>query len=145
MILQKTLVKAARTTITIIITCLATVSIAYAAESINSIYPEDKIRDQISQYSWQYYKVELDNPAKLTIKLRKISDDVDLYVGKNQKPGTDNFVCAPRKSGKRIETCRLSSQEADVIYIGIYGKADSDYQLGLSAHEQELVSWSDYK
>ncbi len=110
-----------------------------------TIYPEDKITDQISQYNWQYYKVELDNPAKLTIKLRKISDDVDLYVGKNKKPTTDNFICAPRKSGKRIETCRLNSQEADVIYIGIYGKADSDYQLGLSAHEQELLSWSDYK
>ena len=145
MILQKTLTKTARANITIILIFLATVSITYAAESINSIYPEDKIKDQISQHNWQYYKVELDNPAKLTIKLRKISDDVDLYVSKNQKPTTDNFICAPRKSGKRIETCRLNSQEADVIYIGIYGKADSDYQLGLSAHEQELVSWSDYK
>ena len=145
MILQKKLTKTAQANITIILIFLATVSITYAAESINSIYPEDRIKDQISQYSWQYYKVELDNPAKLTIKLRKISDDVDLYVGKNQKPTTDNFICAPRKSGRRIETCRLNNQEADVIYIGIYGKADSNYQLGLNAHEQELLSWSDYK
>lgn len=120
-------------------------SVAFASDNSRSIYPEDKITNQVEQDHWQYYKLELDSPAKLTIKLRKISDDVDLYVSKEQKPTTSDYLCAPRKPGNLIETCRLNSAEAEVIYIGIYGKAESDYQLGVNARKQKLLSWSDYK
>ncbi len=127
---------------------LAASTVTLASDNNNTaepIYPDDQIHEQIDSNSWKFYKLELDNPAKLTIKLRKLSDDVDLYVAKTQKPTTSEYLCAPRKSGKRIETCRLSAQKYDVLYIGIFAKADSDYQLGVSARDIKLLSWSDYK
>ncbi|WP_198264582.1 PPC domain-containing protein [sulfur-oxidizing endosymbiont of Gigantopelta aegis] len=112
---------------------------AYAADT-TSIYPEDTIVKEIDYKSWHFYKIEVDNPTKLTVKLRKISDDVDLYVSRSKKPTKNEFLCAPLKQGSSIETCRLTSHTAATWYIGVHGKLKSDYQLNVQTNDLNLLS-----
>jgi len=105
-----------------------------------SIYSEDVVEELINHDDWHFYKIEVETAAKLTVKLRKISDDADLYVSSSKKPSNDDFQCAPKKSGKLIETCRLSSNTPIIWYIGVHGKLESDYQLGVTTNELSLVS-----
>ncbi|MCW8929136.1 MAG: PPC domain-containing protein [Gammaproteobacteria bacterium] len=121
-------------------------SISYGASSIpTAIYSEDTISEEINHKDWHFYKIEVDNPSKLTVKLRKISDDVDLYVAHSKKPTEDNFHCAPQKSGSSIETCRLTSNTAATWYIGVHGKMDSNYQLSVNTKDLKLLSQIDVK
>lgn len=106
----------------------------------SQIYSEDIVQEEIYEDDWHFYQLDIDNPSKLTVKLRKISSDVDLYVSRSKKPTEDSFVCAPQKSGKLIETCRLTSHTPGKWYIGIHGKTDSEYQLKVKADEMALVS-----
>lgn len=120
--------------------------ITYAASTIpTDIYSEDTILDEISYKEWHFYKIEVDNPAKLTVKIRKISDDVDLYVSRSKKPSEDNYQCAPLKKGSSIETCRLTSNTSATWYIGVHGKMDSDYQLSVQTDDLNLLSLIDVK
>lgn len=117
-------------------------TVVYAEDADSrTIYSEDVVQEQISENDWHFYRLDIETASKLTIKLRRISDDVDLYVAKTKKPDEDFFVCAPKKSGSSIETCRLSTNTAGVWYIGIHGKLDSDYQLGVLTKEINLVSF----
>ncbi len=100
-----------------------------------AIYANDIIHEVIDYDDWHFYSIELDKPAKLTVKLRKISDDVDLYVSRDKVPTADVFLCAPLKNGTSIETCRITSQTAGMWYIGVHGKMDGDYQLGVNTTE----------
>jgi len=96
--------------------------------------------NEIGYKSWHFYKIEVDNPTKLTVKLRKISDDVDLYVSRSKKPTKNEFLCAPLKQGSSIETCRLTSHTAATWYIGVHGKLKSDYQLNVQTNDLNLLS-----
>lgn len=125
----------------IIILMLLGSSFAFSASSIpTAIYSEDTVIEEINNDDWHFYKIEVDNPAKLTVKLRKISDDVDLYVSRSKKPSEDEFNCAPLKTGSSIETCRLTSNTATTWYIGIHGKMDGDYQLSVKTIDLNLLS-----
>jgi hypothetical protein len=130
------IITAVKLSVTFALTGMSTIAIA----ATNQIYSDDVIEETIAQNNWHYYQIRVDDPSKLTVKLRKISDDVDLYVAKSQKPSEDNFVCAPQKTGNMIETCRLTSNIPSVWYIGVHGKADSDYQLGVRAESMKLIS-----
>lgn len=128
---------------TIILMALALATVFFYSSVLaatSQIYPEDVIFEAIEEDSWHYYQLELDNPAKLTIKLRKLSDDVDLYVSQNKKPTLDDFMCAPQKAGNLIETCRLTSNTTGKWFIGIHGKTYSEYQLGVNVRDLDLIS-----
>ena len=121
-------------------------SITFASDAVPmDIYSEDTISETIDHKKWHFYKMEVDNPAKLTIKLRKISDDADLYVSRSKKPSQDNFQCAPLKSSSSIETCRITSHTAAIWYIGIYGKKKSDYKLNVQTADLKQVSQNNVK
>ncbi len=121
-------------------------SITYASDAVPmDIYSEDTIIEEIAYKKWHFYKIEVEDPAKLTVKLRKISDDADLYVSRSKKPSLDEFQCAPLKSNSSIETCRISSHTAATWYIGIYGKTKSDYKLNVQTDELKQVSQNNVK
>jgi hypothetical protein len=124
--------------IIIITVVLACSSFSLAATTL--IYSEDVIQNEINKNEWHFYQIEVTNPAKLTIKLRKLSSNVDLYVAQSKKPTKRDFLCAPLKNNNSIETCRLTSHTPGNWYIGIHGKSNSDYQLGFVANEIELSS-----
>lgn len=111
-----------------------------ANAGVQHIYSEDVVNESIDEHSWHYYQIDIENPSKLTVKLRKVSDDVDLYVSNSQKPTEDSYLCAPQKKGNSIETCRLNTNTTGSWFIGIHGKTDSDYQLSVQAKEAELLS-----
>ena len=101
------------------------------------------VENQIDKNEWHFYQFDTDTISELTIKLRKISDDVDLYVSRAKKPTENDFLCAPKRSSQLIETCRLSLQSPGKWYIGIHGKASSDYQLGIKVDDCDLISLRD--
>ena len=115
-------------------------SVSIAEDSPTAIYSEDIITDQVNADDWHFYKIDLETAAKLTVKLRKISDDVDLYVTRSKKPTNSDFLCAPQKLGNLIETCRLTNHTASTWYIGVHGKMDSQYQLGIETKDLDLTS-----
>jgi hypothetical protein len=104
------------------------------------IFPEDTINKDIGENDWHFYKIMIEKPAKLTVKLRRLSDDVDLYVARSNKPDKENYSCAPLKTGKSIETCRLTSDYPGLWYIGIHGKTDGQYQLGVGTKQISQLS-----
>lgn len=124
--------------------CVALLLILLCCHSISAA-ATSVIQQQIAKNQWQYYQLDLDTPSQLTIKLRKMSNDVDLYVSRAKKPTKDDFLCAPKRSSAMIETCRLNTQKAGKWFIGIYGKTDSNYQLGVRANDCELISLQDIK
>ena len=103
------------------------------------------IHKQIFKNEWHYYEFDMESPSNLTIRLRKISDDVDLYVAREKKPTEHDFLCAPKRSSAMIETCRLKSITPGKWYIGIYGKTKSNYQLGIMADGSDIISLHDVK
>ena len=116
-------------------------SSSVASDSVVAdIYSEDTIREEINFKEWHFYKMEVDKPSKLTVKLRKISNDADLYVSRSKKPSAQEFQCAPLKTGSSIETCRLTTDKPGTWYIGVYGKMESDYQLGVKTDDLKFIS-----
>jgi len=129
-----------RIILTIVFTlCFNSTSFASDHEAV-IVYSEDIIEQEVDMESWNFYQLETDTAAKITIKLRKISDDADLYVLQSKKPTKDAYTCAPKKSGSSIETCRITSNDAGIWYIGVYGKEQSDYQLGIKTKDLSLIS-----
>ncbi|MCK5648613.1 MAG: PPC domain-containing protein [Gammaproteobacteria bacterium] len=124
-----------------IVSMILSSSITLAADIIpTDIYSEDTISEEIDYQQWHFYKIDVDKPSKLTIKLRKISDDADLYVSRSKIPTEEKFQCAPLKNGTSIETCRLTSHKPGIWYIGIYGKMEGDYQLGVKTVDLKMLS-----
>lgn len=127
--------------IVFIVSMILSSSIALAAAVIpTEIYSEDTISEEIDYQQWHFYIIAVDKPSKLTIKLRKISHDADLYVSRSKIPTEETFQCAPLKNGTSIETCRLTSHKPGIWYIGIYGKKESDYQLGVKTVDLKSLS-----
>ena len=104
-------------------------NILYANDEIKSLEPEDVLTESVESNSWQYYRVELDEPANLTVKLRKLKGNADVYVVSSRKPTQNFHECAPKKAGNKAETCRIKSKTASVWYVGVYGKESSQYDL----------------
>jgi hypothetical protein len=123
-------------TLILIILCSSSIAIAQTSE----IRSNDIIQEKVKKSSWQYYEININKPSKLTVKLRKISKDVDLYVARNDKPTKEDFLCAPLKSGKQIETCRMTILTPGKLYVGIYGKLESKYQLGVETKDMKFLS-----
>lgn len=105
----------------------------YAADSIAPLEPEETISDQIELDTWKYYRVELDEPSNLTVKLRKIQGDADIYVVSSRKPTASFHECAPKKLGNRGETCRIKSDSSKVWYVGVHAKEQSSYNLRIES------------
>jgi len=123
-------------TLILIIFCNSSIAIAQTSE----IRSNDIIQEKIKESGWHYYEIDIDKPSKLTVKLRKISKDVDLYVARDDKPTQDDFLCAPLKSGKQIETCRMTINIPGKWFVGIYGKLESKYQLGVETKDMKFLS-----
>jgi hypothetical protein len=107
---------------------------------VKPIYSEDIIQERIAYDDWHFYKMELEDASKLVVKLRKVSDDADLYVARYVMPSENNFLCAPQKAGKMIETCRLNSHTPGTWYIGVHGAMESDYQISVTIDEVDSLS-----
>ncbi|MCW8929184.1 MAG: PPC domain-containing protein [Gammaproteobacteria bacterium] len=105
----------------------------FATDDIAPLEPEETINNQIEGDSWQYYRIELDEPANLTVKLRKVHGDADMYVVSSRKPTTDFHECAPKKAGNRGETCRIKTNSSKIWYVGVHGKEQSSYDLKIES------------
>lgn len=126
------------TLLTLILTSTCYSSIALSQTS--QLRADEPVKKKIDESAWHYYEVDIDKPSKLTVKLRRISRDVDMFVARDDKPTKDNFLCAPQKEGKQIETCRLTSHTPGKWFVGIYGKMDSKYQLGIETKDMKYIS-----
>ena len=104
-----------------------------AADSIIPLEPEETINDEIELNAWKYYRVELDEPSNLTVKLRKVQGDADIYVVSSRKPTASLHECAPQKLGNRGETCRIKSNSSKVWYVGVHAKEQSSYKLTIES------------
>lgn len=119
----------------------------YASDDVALLEPEETLHEQIEADSWQYYRVELDEPANLTVKLRKVRGNADIYVVSSRKPSESFHECAPKKSGNKAETCRVKSAASKTWYVGVHGKESSSYNLkveskgftGKASSEQYLL------
>ena len=109
-------------------------NILYANDEIKSLEPEDVLTGAIESNTWQYYRVELDEPANLTVKLRKVKGNADVYVVSSRKPTQTFHECAPKKTGNKAETCRIKSNTTSVWYVGVYGKESSTYDLTVESN-----------
>jgi hypothetical protein len=106
----------------------------YALDDIVApLEPEEIISDQIETNDWKYYRIELDEPANLTVKLRKVQGNADIYVVSSRKPTASFHECAPKKTGNRAETCRIKSNSSKVWYVGVHGKKQSSYELKIES------------
>jgi hypothetical protein len=101
----------------------------YASDDVTQLEPEETLSEEISSSGWKYYRVELDEPANLTVKLRKVEGEADIYVVSNRKPNTSFHECAPQRAGSRAETCRIKSGSATIWYVGVLSKENSSYDL----------------
>jgi|GEM_PF-1443977 len=80
----------------------------------------------VSSASWTDYKIisSVSN-TKLTVNLKNLSDDADLYIGKEYLPDSTDFECASNNEDTLEESCELdiSGQGAITWYVSVYGYA----------------------
>ena len=117
-----------------VITLLLLSNPLYALDDIvATLEPEEIISEQIETNGWKYYRIDLDKPANLTVKLRKVKGDADIYVVSSRKPSASFHECAPKKTGNRAETCRIKSNSSKIWYVGVHGKEQSSYELKIES------------
>ena len=117
----------------LVITLLFLSTFLYAEDNVTALEPEETLSESIESNTWQYYRVELDEPADLTVKLRKVKGNADVYVVSSRKPTQAFHECAPRKVGSRAETCRMKSETSNIWYVGVFGQQDSTYDLKIES------------
>ena len=104
-------------------------SVLFAQDNITALEPEETLSESVESNTWRYYRIELDEPADLTVKLRKVKGNADVYVVSSRKPTQAFHECAPKKKGNRGETCRMKSETSNVWYVGVFGQESSTYDL----------------
>jgi len=88
----------------------------------------------VEKNKWKtYYENINDNYSNIAVKIMNLTDDVDLYVKKGNKPDFDNYDCRPYKGGKRDEVCDLSNNGNNVWYFSIYGYKTGDFTISVKA------------
>ena len=86
----------------------------------------------VEKGKWKTYYANIDNShSNIIVKIQNLTEDVDLYVKKSNKPDFDNYDCRPYKGGKRDEICNLSNSGDNLWYFCIYGYKTGDFTISV--------------
>jgi len=89
----------------------------------------------VEKNKWKTYYSNIDNTyTNFIVKIHNLSDDVDLYIKKGNKPDFDNYDCRPYKGGKRDEFCDLTNSENSVWYFCVYGYKAGNFSISVKAN-----------
>lgn len=86
---------------------------------VPTITEDMDVSDSISQKDWRYYRITGASNSTITVDLTGLSDDLDLYVKKGDRPSIDSFDCRPYLGGNSSETCQIT--DSGEWYIGVRG------------------------
>jgi hypothetical protein len=88
----------------------------------------------VSKTKWKEYYVNVDKKySKLTIVLKNLSADLDLYVRKDNKPTMEYFDCRPFKGGLRSEMCTLINEDNTLWHFSVYGYESGNFSINATA------------
>jgi len=88
----------------------------------------------VEKGKWKTYYANVANTySNFLVKIQNLTDDVDLYVKKGEKPDFENYDCRPYKGGKRDEQCDLSNNGDNLWYFCIYGYKDGNFSISVEA------------
>ena len=89
----------------------------------------------VEQGKWKTYYTNIDKTySSVTVKIKNLTEDVDLYVKKGAKPDLDNYDCRPYKGGKRDEICELDNSGDNLWYFCVYGYKSGSYSISVKAN-----------
>ena len=84
----------------------------------------------VAEGKWLYYQIQASAAdTKLTVELKNLSSDVDLYVRKGAKPNLSDFDCRPYLGGTSSETCNLTNTGDTTWFIGVYGYTAGSFSI----------------
>ena len=105
-------------------------------ESVKSALPKSS---SVSQSSWKYYPINLQNrgikdgrASTIDVSITGLDHDVDLYVKKGSKPTGNDNDCSSTAGGTTSETCNnisIDSSGGGIVVIGIYGYESGNFTL----------------
>jgi len=104
--------------------------------SADTLTSGQAVNGTVSTASWTDYKiVSSDSNNNLTVNLKNLSDDADLYIGKGYLPYSDSFDCASYNEGTVEENCQLdiAGQGEVTWYVGVYGYAKDTVSYTLTS------------
>jgi len=88
----------------------------------------------VEKGKWKTYYANINNSySNFIVKIQNLTDDVDLYVKKDNKPDFNNYECRPYKGGKRDEVCDLTNSGDTLWYFSIYGYKSGDFTISVKA------------
>jgi len=91
-------------------------------------------KGSVAKNKWKTYYANIDNTySSFIAKIQNLTEDVDLYVKKGNKPDYNNYDCRPYKGGKRDEVCDLSNNGDTLWYFSIYGYKAGDFNISVKA------------
>ena len=89
-------------------------------------------KGSVAKNKWKTYYAKIDNTySNFIVKIQNLSDDVDLYVKKGNKPDINNYDCRPYKGGTRDEVCELSNSGDNLWYFAIFGYKAGDFNISV--------------
>lgn len=98
-------------------------------ETSTKIALNSLISGEVLERSWNYYAVKVDqNDVDLTVVVKAIAGDPDLYVSYGSLPTPQNYDSFSREYGNAIVDIHDAKQEQE-YYIGIYSFGNATYQL----------------
>jgi len=88
----------------------------------------------VGEKKWKTYYANIDNTyTNFSAKIQNLSNDVDLYVKKGNKPDFNNYDCRPYKGGRRDESCDLNNNGDNLWYFSVYGYKSGDFSISVTA------------
>ncbi len=92
------------------------------------------LNDRVAAGEWNYYVINTTaSQTALTLSLENLSDDVDLYVLKGQRPSASSNQCASYRLSNETEQCTLtSSVENSEWTVGVFGYRAGSYDIRVS-------------
>jgi len=91
-------------------------------------------KGSVSKGKWKTYYANIDKAySNFIVKIQDLTEDIDLYVKKGNKPDFNNFDCRPYKGGKREEVCDLSNNDDNLWYFCIYGYKAGDFTISVKS------------
>ncbi len=114
-----------------------------AVEAVNNIRTLTSgvaVSDSVKQNETKFYKIAGVRGATLDALISNLSADADLYVRVGQKPTESLYDCRSVKSRKNNDSCSISVDKNQDVYIGVYGYKAASYDVKATLTQQQNLA-----
>ena len=97
--------------------------------SITTLTSGIAISSNVANQAFQHFKINVLSGGTVTILLSGLSSDNDLYVRVGAEASKSFYDCKSTAGGNTNETCSITVNSSNDVYIGVYGYEGGNYTI----------------